>query len=483
MPRNAILITVDCLRYDRLSVFGYDRPVSPCMDALAEEGAFCHESIATGPNTRTSFPGILCSSYPLMYGGYAQLTGAREVISERFQDRGFRTVGVNTNTQLHSRFGWDRGWDIYYDSESTFVHDSAVELGDDQAATSQSRTDDYLESAKAKIYDTLDQDGLTYRLVESIYRRIGTRSPPHDSAVQAVDRTFEFLDALPGEKPLFLWVHFMEPHSPYVPAATYRDEFMADPISEGDMWRINDKVNTHEEDATNREIDIVSDLYDASVREVDDQIGRLIDGLRDRGYWDDSAVLLCGDHGEEFHEHGTLAHGGRPYDELIRVPLIARLGDENIAFPDGVTSTIDIPPTLLDATFDDSEMTEKFHGISLCPILRGEKPMPENRTVFSQIASGGWRKIDLDNRITACRTDDWKFITSVREDDSDELYYIPEDRYEQENVADGNPDEVELMTERVEDHYGLDAYELYTIEDAVEPDHLGDQLEALGYVE
>ncbi|SFS06545.1 Arylsulfatase A [Halomicrobium zhouii] len=482
MPRNAILITVDCLRYDCLSVAGYDRPVSPTMDALAEEGAFCDQAITTGPNTRTSFPGILCSSYPLMYGGYAQLTGDRHMIAEVFRDRGFRTLGINTNTQLHSQFGWDRGWDLYYDSEQTVVSDPEMCLWDEDDGTGPSRTDDYLERAKEKVYETLDQDSLAYRLVESLYRQIGSRTAPHDSASAAVDRTFQYLDALSDEKPLFLWIHFMEPHSPYVPPKSYRDQFLDEQVSDGELWRINDKVNTKEDQVTEQEVSVVSDLYDASVRVVDDQIGRLIDGLRERGYWQDSVAMLVGDHGEAFGEHGELAHGGRPYDELVRVPLIVRRGNEDISFPEGVTSTIDIAPTLLDATCEESAIPDTFHGVSLDPILRGERPMPDDRTVFSQIASGGWRDIDLSNRITACRTDEWKLVTSVQENDADELFYIPDDQYERKNRAAAEPSVLEDMLGRVGDHYALDAYEHYSIEDAVEPDDLGEQLEALGYI-
>jgi arylsulfatase A-like enzyme len=479
MLRNAILITVDALRYDRLSVADYDRPVSPTMDSLAVEGAFCDETIATGPSTRTSFPGILCSTYPLMYGGYAQLTQAREVISEVFRERGFRTVGVNTNTQLHSQFGWDRGFDLYYDSEQTLADTQEIDINTDTAESS--RTHDFLDKMKSKAYSALDQEGFLYSLIESLYRRLGTRSAPHDSAAATVDRTLNFLDTLPNERPLFLWIHFMEPHSPYVPLESYRDQFLENSLSEGEMWALNDKVNTNEEGVTDQEMSVISDLYDASVREVDNQIERLIDGLRERDLWNNSVSMICGDHGEAFGEHGNLAHGGRPYDELVRVPLIVRLGEENIAFQDGVTSTIDIAPTLLDATLKEPNIPEKFHGVSLCPVVRGETSLSEDRSVFSQIASGGWRKIDLNNRITACRTDKWKYITSVRDDDPDELYYIPDDQYEQRDCAVENPHITERMADCVEDHYAQAAYERYDIEGAVEPDHLGDQLEALGY--
>lgn len=482
MPRNAILITVDCLRYDRLSVADYDRPVSPHMDTFAEAGAFCDEAIATGPATRTSFPGILCSTYPLMYGGYAQLTGARKTVSEEFRDRGYWTVGVNTNTQLHSRFGWDRGFDVYYDSERTIVNDSTIDFDIDDGK-GPSRTEALIESGKEKVYAKLDQDGFTYRLIESVYRRLSSRSAPYDSAATAVDRTFDYLDVLSDEKPLFLWVHFMEPHSPYVPPKSYREQFLDKPLSDSEMWRLNDKMNTNEDEVTDHEVSLISDLYDASVREVDDQIGRLIDGLRDRGYWDDSIAVLCGDHGEEFREHGGLAHGGRPYDELIRVPLIVKRSDEDIAFPDGITSTLDIAPTLLDTTDENATIPENFHGISLDPIIRGEEPIPDDRFIFSQMASGNGRSVDLSNRITACRTRSWKYLTSVHTEESDELYDITADPYEQDECKENHPDVVHRMRNVVENHYAQEAYERYTIEDAVESAHLENQLEALGYVQ
>lgn len=86
---NVFLISADGLRYDRLSHSGNDRPVSPRLDDFAEERAVCRNTIATGTGTRTSFPGILTSSYPLMYGGYAQMTDHRVPINSVFHDQGY----------------------------------------------------------------------------------------------------------------------------------------------------------------------------------------------------------------------------------------------------------------------------------------------------------------------------------------------------------------------------------------------------------
>ncbi|WP_157722497.1 sulfatase-like hydrolase/transferase [Halolamina sp.] len=106
---HVFLITADGLRYDRLSSSGHDVETTPTLDALAAAGAACSRAMVTGTGTRKSFPDILTSSYPLMYGGYAQLTDQRVPTSSVFQSRGYATLGVNANAQLHTRFGWGKG--------------------------------------------------------------------------------------------------------------------------------------------------------------------------------------------------------------------------------------------------------------------------------------------------------------------------------------------------------------------------------------
>jgi len=485
---NVFLVTADGLRYDRLSHSGNEAPTSPTLDTVAEQGAVCRNAIATGTGTRTSFPGILTSSYPLMYGGYAQLTEHRVPISSVFQDRGYVTLGVNTNAQLHTRFGWDRGYDVYYDSEQVTVNESVGSFGSNDSdgtatGSDESLLEERLESLKSTIYKRLDHEGLAYRALESAYRRVEGRDPPHDRAEEAVDRLFSFLDRVPEEEPLFVWIHFMETHSPYVPPRKYREQLLTTDVSGGRLWEMNDRLHTEPETLTDEEVTIISELYNASLRYLDDQIGRLFDGLRDREMLNDSVVAFTADHGEQSREHGEMTHCSEPWEEGAHVPLLFQVSDDDLADVERVTSTIDIGPTLLDAAFGDPDVPDKFHGHSLLPVLRGAGSLPDDRAVFSQSAAKTGREIYLDHRLTGVRTDRWKFITSVNNDVETKLYDLEADPGEQANIADEHPDLISEFQQRVDDHYELAAYTDYEIKEAVDTGDVSERLQALGYLD
>jgi arylsulfatase A-like enzyme len=481
---HVFLLTADGLRYDRLSCAGYDVATTPRLDAIADAGAACSQAMVTGTGTRKSFPGILTSSYPLMYGGYAQLTEHRTPLSSVFQSRGYTTLGINANAQLHSRFGWGRGFDVYFDSEQTVIDtprgafDTAADTG---AANSPLRR--RFDSLKSTVYERLDQDGWVYQALESAYRRVERRAPPHPTADDIVDRTLSFVDKAPDDRPLFVWVHFMDTHSPYVPPAEYRAAVDAPEVSDRRLWRLNDHLHTNPGQLSDDDVAIISAMYDASLRFFDAELGRLIDGLADRGLWEDARVAFTSDHGEEFREHGGLTHCTEPYEEGAHVPLLFKFGADSLDDLDAVVSTIDIGPTLLDATFDDPAVPERFHGRSLVPALRGTGDIPDDRTVFIQNANRGGRDVDLSTRITGCRTAEWKFITSRDESLSIKLFHLPADPGEQENVAADHPSVVSDFTALVDEHYTQDAYTLYEIEGAVGTGQVSDRLEALGYVQ
>jgi len=481
---HVFLFTADGLRYDRLSGTGYDVETTPRLDELAASGAVCEQAMVTGTGTRKSFPGILTSSYPLMYGGYAQLTDHRTTLASTFREAGYVTLGVNANAQLHSRFGWSRGFDVYFDSEQIVVNKEVGSFSNDiHSGSESSGFRQRFEEVKTTVYDRLDQNGLLYRLLESGYRAVESREPPHPTAVEVVDRALSFVDKAPDDRPLFLWVHFMDTHSPYVPPERYRSAVDAPDVATSKLWDLNDRLHTDPDSLTDEEVNTVSTLYDASLRQLDEELDRLIDGLDERGLWDRSRVAFTSDHGEEFREHGGLTHCLEPYEEGAHVPLLFRFGDEDLTDIHGITSTIDIGPTLLDAVMDDPNIPERFHGLSLEPVLRGEDSLPEDRTVFIQNANRGGRELDLERRITGCRTDEWKFVTSLDEHIETKLFHLPSDPGERDSLTRQKPDRVERFEELVADHYDQSAYTDYGVEGAVNTGDVGDRLEALGYID
>jgi arylsulfatase A-like enzyme len=414
------------------------------------------------------------------------MTDHRVPISTVFQDHGYTTIGVNTNAQLHTKFGWDRGYDVYYDSEQVTVNNPSWDTDHENVGGGNHKNsvlNQKFETLKTEVHERFDNDGLLYKALESTYRAVGGRDLPHDSAEEAVDRLLSFIDRALDDKPLFVWIHFMETHSPYDPPIQYRNQFVDTDLSEKRLWSVNDKLHTEPESLTDSEVSIISDLYNASLRYLDDQIARMFDGIEERGLWDDSVVAFTADHGEQFREHGKMTHCLEPWEEGVHVPLLLRVGDEDHTSIDRVTSTIDIAPTLLDAAVDDVDMPEKYHGISLLPVLRDEINLPDDRAVFSQSAAKTGREIYLDRRLTGARTDRWKFITSVNGHVKTKLYDLDNDPGEQENVADVNAGLVEQFQARVDEHYQQDAYLKYDIKEAVDTGEVSDRLQALGYLD
>jgi len=377
-----------------------------------------------------------------------------------------------------------KGHDVYFDSEETVVQN---EIGafdaDADSGSPASLLRHRFESLKSAVYERLDQGGALYRALETAYRQVERREPPHPTAEEIVDRTLAFVDKAPDDRPLFVWVHFMDTHSPYVPPSESRDAVGAPDVPTGELWRLNDRLHTDQESLDAEEVAVISDMYDASLRYMDDEIGRLIDGLERRGLWEDAHVAFTSDHGEEFREHGGLTHCVEPYEEGAHVPLLFKLGTETLEDTDGVVSTIDIGPTLLDAAFDDPDVPDRFHGTSLCPVLRGESAVPADRAVFVQNANRGGREVDLGTRITGCRTAEWKFITSRDERVTTKLFHLLSDPGERTNLADEKPERVAAFEEIIADHYDQPAYTNYDIEGAVDTGTVGDRLEALGYVD
>jgi arylsulfatase A-like enzyme len=121
--KNVILITIDTLRRDVFGCYGNAYSLTPFMDSLQEKCLRFDRAYATGPYTQASFPGILTSSYYLEYGRQKNLPAQKRLISEVLRENGVATAAFHSNPYLSGYFGWNRGWDTFYDSMEDDVTD------------------------------------------------------------------------------------------------------------------------------------------------------------------------------------------------------------------------------------------------------------------------------------------------------------------------------------------------------------------------
>ncbi|QLC35141.1 sulfatase (plasmid) [Halarchaeum sp. CBA1220] len=467
---NVVLITVDSLRADAIGPYDDSRH-TPVLDGLAERSAVFERAFATGNWTPFSFPSILASRPVFADTGDIGVTGS-PTLASRLSDAGVATGGYNAaNGFLTSHWGYDRG----FDSFDAFVTSVGSGLYSRYLATHPT-VEAWIQLATTPA-----------RRLSSWLRGTSDDRPFLDTSrlfdVERAARSF-LADA---DGPFFLWVHYMDTHTPYVPAPRYIREVSDDLLGTHRMLHAHTRtgLGLGVDERTLAELRL---LYQAAARQVDASIGRLLDTLGDAGHREDTAVVVAGDHGEEFQEHGHLAHYPKLYDELVRVPLIVDVPGADARRVEGQVGLDAIPPTVTDLL--DVDPAPEWTGDSLAPtVVDGDAPADD--PVVSVAVRGEDvttqpipRSLADGDLLVSVRDRDWTYIRNV-DTAAEELYYRPEDPDQRDDrTADPSP-EARAVIERyrpIADAHAARIREREgdTGDDAVDSD-LETRLEALGY--
>jgi len=359
-PIDVILISVDTLRADHLGCYGDRDASTPVLDALAGRGTRFAHVVAPAPLTLPSHGSLLTGVTPLRHGVHDNVGfvfgSSVPTLAERFRDAGYRTQAFVSGFPLERRFGLARGFEGY---------DDRFTRGGDAARPA------------------------------AVERRA-------DETVAAVDTWLREDPSIP-ERPLFLWIHFFDPHAPYEPPDPFKTRFGERP-------------------------------YDGEVAFVDAQIGVLLDHLKRSRPGRRSLVAVTADHGEGLGEHGEETHGLFVYDSTIRVPLILQGG----GIPAGgviesMVRLVDVAPTLLDVV--NLPATTGLDGVSLRPMLTKTSAV-ESAPAYVESLFGrlccGWAPL------RGWRDEQWMLIDAPRV----ELYDTANDPGQLHNIAADRPSDV-----------------------------------------
>jgi arylsulfatase A-like enzyme len=365
-PRSLILITVDCLRADHVGFLGYCRPTTPFLDCLAQESAVFSNAIVAGTPTYYSFPAIMASRYPLALGrDVVGLAPDEPTLASVLSQMGYATAAfVAGNPYLSRRFGYHAGFDTFVDF---FDADPAalLEAGDDGVQGNR---------FNRKLADFCHKLGLARSVYDELYFQYCQRlATPPATSLETL-RRFPSADAVVDQasawlhnatRPFFLWLHLMDPHSPYYPSEQAL-KLMEHEVDADRARYLNSYWNRSglRPNKLQRHRDEVIALYDAGIRWVDAQVERLAGVLRSAGLWNSCVLALTADHGEEFLDHGGRYHAPRKLtEELIRVPLMLRYpGHHGTELVEEPFSLIRLAPTLLEAV--NAPVPGSFRGRS-----------------------------------------------------------------------------------------------------------------------
>jgi arylsulfatase A-like enzyme len=368
---NLLVVVIDTCRVDRMSLYGYEQPTTPNLEKLAAQAVVFTQAVSHVPQTLPSVSTLLTSTPPREHGvrvnGLFQLPAAFETLAEVLRGQGYVTAGVVSAFPLDARFGIDQGFD-FYDA-------------------------DFRES----ILTRTRADGFTFQ--GTVHHDFEQR------ADEATDKALKWLGATTkqSDRPVFLLVHYFDPHYPYEPPA--------------------DRV--------------ALPGYDGELAFVDAEIGRLVAGIRGLGRLDDTLVVVVGDHGELLDPSRPLArHAGYLEDAVLRVPLMMLWPR---ALPSGrridaQVGLLDVAPTVLDIL--KIPAPAQFRGRSLIPLVEGGGGTEERRVYFETLFWALEEKRGLSRY--GVRTPKRKYILNLQTGEAslpkEELYDLEADPAEHENL-------------------------------------------------
>ncbi len=376
-PPNVLLVTIDTLRPDRLSAYGYARRDTPHIDAFAAEGALFEHALTDTPWTTASMSTVMTGTWPTIHGfkstNVNRLALENVTLAELLRDAGFATEAVIGSFPLDAIYQLDQGFDRYDDAFTTpiLVHPNHEKV----------------EPLRSVFLESPEQQRM-FVLSKSL-----NDSRREDAEV--TDTAIERLRAL-ADRPFFLWVHYFGPH-------------------DKPDWNIPEPLRDRRR----------LQAYDPDVAVTDREVGRLLAALDELGLSGSTLVVFHADHGESLGEQGFVGHGQLLNEATMRIPLIVRWPGviEAGARVESLVRNVDIFPTVLEAVGVESAVAPS--GRSLLPLVRSsilptasEEPRVAYlesyygaHTAFAMpvtLPDGSPAKVGIIRR--GVRTQDWKLV-------------------------------------------------------------------------
>lgn len=415
-PPNVLIYTVDTVRADHTSLYGYSRNTTPFLKQLGTSSAVFTDCQAQSTRTKTSIASLLTSLYAFTHGIRTDadtIPDGAHTLAEELRRAGYLTASIVASPFVGRTTGLERGFD---------------EL-------------------------------LEFPVIQ---RQITPADDATDSA--ALNRVLSPWLEQHRDTPFFLYTHSTDPHAPYDPPAPFNSLF-ANPAENAGFQHEYSSLRTNHEygggAVVSREmvqrdglrpdsfIRNAVDRYDGEISHNDRQLQLLLAKLKQLAILDNTIVVILSDHGEEFFDHGWTAHGHTVYQELTHVLLLISGPGIQPRRIDEPVQLIDVMPTVIDLL--GLRAPALVEGQSLTPLLRGAKFDRRGIIVSSRFAAVSPESLVPENQVDdfAIINPQWKFIFRNKATGVNvkrlELYERLHDRAETSDVAAKHPDEVGQM--------------------------------------
>ena len=380
-PRDIIIISVDTLRADRLGPYGYETAETPVLDDLARSGMVFEHATVPLPRTTPALASMLTGLSPQNHGSREvgeEMTIAEEqkTLAEVMVEQGFQTIGVSSNGAASEKQHFGRGFQHFLDR-----------YGSRNAKRGQNRAN------KPDVQKT-------------------------GSDVSA--KAIALLEKMAPDKPVFMWVHYVDPHWTYGPPSRFNPPEGPKCKELQKQLKTTDltfgSVNVNHRGLAEKALQDCSALYDSEVSYSDLQVGKIIDALKKTGRYQHALIVFTSDHGENLGEDGYYYdHGPSLNDASLRVPLIlAGPGIPKGKRDHSVTRIEDLMPTLLTVFEIDQEVWPQMDGRDFSWRWRDDAELPPNPVKYAVSESGSALRVTANEFLVSGRNGSQFCVNAVR---------------------------------------------------------------------
>jgi arylsulfatase A-like enzyme len=425
-PANLLVIVLGGVRADHLSGYGYRPETTPVLDEIAQQGVRFPNMIATAPSTLSAHASLFTGLFPSTHGATSEhqsLAADFRVLPEYLQGRGYRTAAFSANEWVSPETGFARGFDSFF----TQRYNNRI-------------------ASRAVIYGRSAGDRLLRR------KDAGARRT--NQALQ------EWLRS--DKRPFFAFVHYQEARLPLDPPSPFDTSFLKPGSAASRVTSVNQDCDRHffgQLELNDDALEYLRVLYDGALLYVDSRLNEIRGTLQELGVWDDTLVVVTGDHGESLGERGLLGHRFTLADSLLRVPLVLRCPrnlPQGFALED-IAQTVDILPTVLELL----EIPSEGAFLQGRVLLREGRATPSTGFAIAERFRphlDGLRKrfpeVDLrpyDVRQKMIRTAREKLVWQT--DEANELYDLVADPGEARNLIEEEPGRADALRRRLFDWF------------------------------
>ena len=354
---NILFISIESLRADHVGCYGYERPTSPNIDALAQQATLYEQAHSVTSWTLTSHTSMFTGLYPSAHRVTLprdRLADSYTTIAEILATAGYQTAAVLGGPYLRKAFNLNQGFD-YYD-----------------------------ESVSASTNEAAHKDITNPRMATAMEQFLRHKRDPN--------------------KPFMLFAYYWDVHYDYIPPAPYDTMFAPSGAQRIDTVQFG-PITKLGRDISQAQLDYVISQYDGEIRCTDEYLGRLWKLLRELDLWDNTAVILTADHGEQFFEHSYLGHKHDVYVESVHVPLIIKFPNQSKPVRNKQTvSLVDLLPTMADIA--ECPVATPYNGRSLI-----DESSVADPPIYFELTTN-WNITDKSTGKTITESDHWVGIRS-----------------------------------------------------------------------